>query len=91
MKGTGGENIDQRCFAGILQPYQRQLHLFLEEQTAVNKHELKQVQEQTLNKQAILVSIAPAQPIHEPLPHTSHPCCSWEEAVSGGTTQYQQA
>ncbi len=31
MKGTSGEDVDQRGFASILQPYQRQLHLFLEE------------------------------------------------------------
>ncbi len=34
MEGARGNHVDQRRFARILQAYQRQLHLLLEEQAA---------------------------------------------------------
>ena len=74
MKGTSGKDVDQRRLASILQSYQRQLHLFLEEQTAATKGHLN---EQGTGCEVINVVLqaSPAQPVRKSLPHSGNSCC----------------
>lgn len=71
MESPCGEDIHKGCFSSILQPYQGQLHLLLEEQAAHKPRKLWTKSRMTLLN-ATAPETTPSQPIHETLPQASH-------------------